>query len=297
MFKRRSRSLKWEEYRAALILILPAILGLVLFSFLPIAQAFRVSFYNAPLLSPIRTFVGLANYKALLADPTVLKALTNTILFAVEVVLFQVVLGLVLALLIRKAVPGVAIFRSAYFLPVMTSLVVVSTVWKIMYATNDGLINDMLRTVGLAGLPWLTSPALALHSLVILSGWKEVGFSMLILLGGLNNVPADLYEAASMDGSTAWHSFWRITLPLLRRTLLFVIVLATINAFKVFTPVYVMTQGGPVDSTQTLVYYVFLSAFNYYKMGYAAALSFLLLALVLVLTAAQFRLLRSDVEY
>ncbi len=100
-----------------------------------------------------------------------------------------------------------------------------------------------------------------------------------------------------MDGSTAWHSFWRITLPLLRRTLLFVIVLATINAFKVFTPVYVMTQGGPVDSTQTLVYYVFLSAFNYYKMGYAAALSFLLLALVLVLTAVQFRLLRSDVEY
>ena len=293
----RWRGLKGEEYRAAFILLLPATLGLLLFSFIPIAQAFQVSFFEAPLLSAQRTFVGLDNYHTAISDPVFHIAILNTAAYTVAVVILQVVLALVLALLINDYFPGVGFFRSADFLPVVTSLVVVSTVWKIMYHTDNGLINSLLRTLSLPPQPWLTSPSLALWSIVIIGVWKEGGFSMLVLLGGLNNIPGDLYEAAAIDGSSPWNSLWKITLPLLRRALLFVVVLSTINAFKVFIPIYVITDGGPADSTQTLVFYVFQNAFRYFKLGYASALSFLLLVLALVLIAIQFRLLRSDIEY
>lgn len=294
---RRRASLRREEYQAAFILLLPAAVGLLLFSFFPILQAFQVSFDDAPLLSPQRTFIGLDNYTTALRDPVFVQALINTVDYAVEVVVLQVVVALALALLVRHYFPGIGFFRSAYFLPVVTSLVVVSTVWKIMYHTDDGLINSLLRTGSLPPIPWLTSADVALWSIVILGVWKEVGFSMLVLLGGLHNIPHDYYEAAAIDGATGWHSFWHITLPLLRRALLFVVVLSTINAFKLFTPIYVMTDGGPADSTQTVVFYIFQTAFRYYKLGYASALSFLLLMLVVVLAAVQFGLFRSDVEY
>jgi multiple sugar transport system permease protein len=293
----KAHRLELEEWRAAAILLLPATLGLLIFAFFPIAQAFEVSFYEAPLLSTQREFVGLANYQTAISDSVFQRALVNTLIYTVAVVIFQVVLALLLAALINHSFPGVGLFRSAYFLPVVTSLVVVSTVWKIMYHTDNGLINSVLRTVSLPPQSWLISPDLALWSIVIIGVWKEVGFSMLILLGGLQSIPGDLYESAAIDGASSWTAFWRITLPLLRRALLFVVVFSTINAFKIFIPIYVITDGGPADSTQTLVFYIFQSAFRYYKLGYAAALSFLLLGLVLILTAAQFRLLRSDVQY
>lgn len=296
MISRRA-SFRRGEYQAAFILLLPAAIGLILFSFVPILQAFQISFYNAPLLSSQRTFVGLENYATAISDPVFIQALVNTIVYAIEIVILQVVVALVLALLIRNYFPGIGFFRSAYFLPVVTSLVVVSTVWKIMYHTDNGLINSVLRTAALSPVHWLTSPDVALWSMVIVGVWKEVGFSMLVLLGGLQGIPHDLYEAGAIDGATGWNSFWHITLPLLRRAMLFVVVLSTINAFKLFTPIYVMTEGGPADSTQTLVYYIFQSAFGYYKMGYASALSFLLLILVVILAAIQFRVFRSDVEY
>lgn len=289
--------LELEEWRAAVILLLPALLGLLIFSFLPIAEAFELSFYEAPLLSQQRDFAGLENYTTALNDAVFRRAILNTILYAVAVVVFQVVLALLLATLINNYFPGVGLFRSAYFLPVVTSLVVVSTVWKIMYHADNGLINSLLRTLSLPPQQWLTSPDLALWSIVIIGVWKEVGFSMLVLLGGLQSISADLYESASIDGASGWTAFWRITLPLLRRALLFVVVYSTINAFKIFIPIYVITDGGPSDSTQTMVFYVFQTAFRYFKLGYASALSFLLLILVLLLTAIQFRLLRSDVEY
>lgn len=292
-----SRSLKRQEYRAAFILLFPATLGLVLFAFIPILQAFYISFYDAPLLSPRRTFIGLENYTHMLLDPVFKKALLNTVTYAGTVVILQIIVALGLALLIREAIPGMGVFRSIYFLPVITSLVVVSTVWKIMYHTDNGLINSVLRTLSLSPQPWLTSPDRALWSLVLIGVWKEVGFSMLVLLGGLQSIPSEVYEAGAIDGATGWRSFYRITLPLLRRPLLFVVVLNSINGFKLFTPVYVITEGGPADSTQTLVFYIFQSAFRYFKMGYASALSFVLLGLVLILTAIQFRLFRSEVEY
>lgn len=288
---------KREEYQAAFILLLPAAFGLIVFSFLPILQAFQVSFYDAPLLSPQRTFIGLGNYLTALSDEVFIHAFVNTVVYAIETVILQVVLALALALLIRNYFPGIGIFRSAYFLPVMTSLVVVSTVWKILYHTDNGLVNSMLRMASLPPVHWLTSTDIALWSLVIIGVWKEVGFSMLVLLGGLHGIPHDLYEAGAIDGATGWSAFWKITLPLLRRAMLFVVVLSTINAFKLFVPVYVITEGGPADSTQSIVYYIFRSAFSYYKIGYASALSFILLIVVVILAAIQFRVFRTDVEY
>lgn len=292
-----ARRLELEEWRAAAVLLLPALLGLLIFSAIPIVEAFQLSFYEAPLISQQREFVGLGNYTDALGDAVFRRAITNTIVYAIAVVLFQVVLALILATLINNYFPGVSLFRSAYFLPVVTSLVVVSTVWKIMYHADNGLVNSLLRTLSLPPQNWLTSPDIALWSIVIIGVWKEVGFSMLVLLGGLQSIAPDLYESASIDGASAWTAFWKITLPLLRRALLFVVVYATINAFKIFIPIYVITDGGPSNSTQTMVFYIFQTAFRYFKLGYASALSFLLLIMVLILTAIQFRLLRSNVEY
>lgn len=295
-FVRRHR-LRFEEYRAAAILLAPAVIGLFVFALFPVFEAFRTSFYDAPLLSPKREFIGLANYNAILADATFHTAIVNTIIYAVAVVVLQVVFALILAMLIKDRFPGVGFFRTAYIIPIVTSLVVVSTVWKILFHTDNGLINSVLQTFSLAPVRWLTDPNVSLFSIVIIGVWKEVGFSMLVLLGGIQGIPGDLYEAASIDGASSWNTFWRITLPLLRRALLFVVVLSTVNAFKIFIPIYIITSGGPSDSTQTIVHYIYETVFRYFKLGYGSALSFVLLIVVLVLTAGQFILLRSDVEY
>ena len=293
----KKHRLRFEEYRAAAILLLPAVVGLFVFALIPVYQAFRMSFYEAPLLSPRREYIGLENYSDALSDGVFHTALVNTIVYAVAVVVLQVVFALILAMLIKDRFPGVGFFRTAYIIPIVTSLVVVSTVWKIMYHTDNGLINSVLRTLSIPPQRWLTDPGISLISIIIIGVWKEVGFSMLVLLGGIQSIPGDLYEAASIDGASSWKAFWRITLPLLRRSMLFVVVLSTVNAFKIFIPIYVITNGGPGDSTQTLVHYIYETVFRYFKLGYGSALSFLLLGIVLLLTAGQFYMLRSDVEY
>lgn len=293
----RRQGLKWDEYRAAYLLILPAALGLFIFAIYPILVTFRTSFFDVSTLSMKYNPVGMENYLHAFQDQVFRTAILNTLTFTIGVVLLQVSIALILAILLNAAFPGVGFFRTSFFLPGVTSLVVVSTVWKIMLHTDIGIINNFIRLVGLNGLPWLTSPRLALLSIVIISVWKEVGFSMLVVLGGLTVIPISYYEAASIDGASPWRIFWGITLPLLRRPLLFVSVLATVNAIKVFIPVYMITQGGPADSTQTLVYYIYQSVFNYYKLGYGSALSMILLLIAGALVVAQFVLLRSDVEY
>lgn len=293
----KKHRLRFEEYRAAVILLLPAVIGLFVFALIPVYQAFRMSFYDAPLLSPRREYIGLENYSDALSDGVFHTALVNTITYAIAVVILQVVFALILAMLIKDRFPGVGFFRTSYIIPIVTSLVVVSTVWKIMYHTDNGLINSVLRTLSIPPQRWLTDPDISLISIIIIGVWKEVGFSMLVLLGGIQSIPGDLYEAASIDGASSWKSFWRITLPLLRRAMLFVVVLSTVNAFKIFIPIYVITSGGPGDSTQTLVHYIYETVFRYFKLGYGSALSFLLLGIVLLLTAGQFYMLRSDVEY
>lgn len=276
--------------------LLPAAGGILLFSILPIIQAFRISFFDYSLLNPEQVFIGFSNYDRAWTDPVFRVALTNTGLYTVLLVTIQTAAALVLALLLKQQVRGLAFFRSSIFLPVITSLVVISTVWKLMF-NSQGFINSFLQTVGLGAQPFLASPGQALLSLVFMGVWKDVGFYMLIFLAGLQAIPMELYESAEIDGATKARRFVWITLPLLRRATIFVIVVGTISAFKVFTPVYLMTDGGPADSTTVIVFYIFRSAFRYFQMGYASAMSFILLGIVLILTVVQFRLLRPSVEY
>lgn len=286
-----------EELKSAFYLLLPATIGLLVFSFYSIISAARTSFFDVSMLSLKYIPVGFANYIKAFHDKVFLISIGNTLLYTVAVVLLQVALALIFALILKNAFTGVGFFRSAIFLPGVTSMVVVSTIWKILYHSDVGIINSVLQSIGVASVGWLTEANVALWSIVIIGVWKDVGFSMLVLLGGLNVIPSDYYEAASIDGASGWTSFRKITLPLLRRSLLFVTVLATINAIKVFIPIYVITNGGPANSTRTLVFNIYNTVFGYYKLGYGSALSMILLLIVGVVVGIQFRLLRSDVEY
>ncbi|HEX9532497.1 MAG TPA: sugar ABC transporter permease [bacterium] len=292
----RAPGLHRERHWTAAMFLLPAAGGILLFSILPIMQAFRISFFDYSLLNPEQVFIGFSNYDRAWTDPVFRVALTNTLLYTVLLVTIQTAAALVLALLLKQQVRGLAFFRSSIFLPVITSLVVISTVWKLMF-NSQGFINSFLQTVGLGAQPFLASPGQALLSLVFMGVWKDVGFYMLIFLAGLQAIPMELYESAEIDGATKVRRFVWITLPLLRRATVFVIVIGTISAFKVFTPVYLMTDGGPADSTTAIVFYIFRSAFRYFQMGYASAMSFILLGIVLILTVVQFRLLRPSEEY
>jgi ABC-type sugar transport system permease subunit len=292
----RVSGIRRQRYQTAAAFLLPAAIGIFLFAILPIAQAVRISFFDYSLLNPEQIPVGLENYDRAFKDPVFQVALKNTLLYTVLLVTFQTAAALGLALLLKQQVRGLAFFRSAFFIPVVTSLVVISTVWKLMY-NSQGFINGFLRTAGLSPQPFLASADQALLSLVAMSVWKDVGFYMLIFLAGLQAIPLELYESAAIDGASKWQSFGRITLPLLRRPSVFVVVVGTISAFKVFTPVYLMTDGGPAESTMVIVFYIFRSAFRYFEMGYASAMSVVLIVIVLVLTLVQFRLLRTTVEY
>lgn len=291
---RRARRLKGRENLSGYGFILPALTGITLFGLLPLAYALYVSLRRYDLLAPTSAFIGLANYQRVLADPTFWRALLNTAHYAVLLIPAQTCLGLFLALLVQKNSAGVSIFRASYYLPVVSSMVVASTLWRIMYDAQNGIFNGMLQSMGLPAQPFLTSPAQAIPALVLMMTWKWVGISMLIFLGGLNAIPADYYEAAEVDGASRFQGFKYITLPLLRRVTLFIVVVNTINAFKLFTPIYVITRGGPMESTLTLVFHIFRTAFRYYDMGIASAMSVLLLLLVLGLTLLQFGLLRTE---
>jgi multiple sugar transport system permease protein len=291
-----SRTGRSETYWVAFWLLLPATAGLIVFTFAPLVYALWISLHNYQLLTGQLTWLGLDNYARLLNDGLVVRSLGVSALYAGMSVVAQVVLGLGLALLVKDHVRGMGVFRTAYFLPVVASFVVMATIWKFLYA-ESGLFNALLLSLGLPAQPFLKSADQALASLAVLGVWKFVGFNMLVFLGGVQAIPADLYESAALDGANVARRFVHITLPLLKRVMLFVVVMTSIESFKLFTPVYVMTSGGPQESTNAIVFHIFRTGFRYYELGYAAAMSFLLLAVVMVLMWLQFRALRTDVEY
>jgi len=285
-----------EAYWVAFWLLLPATVGLIVFTFAPLAYALWISLHSYQILSGQAAWLGLGNYARLLNDGLVLKSLSVSALYGIMSVAAQVVVGLGLALLVKDHLRGLGFFRTAYFLPVVASFVVMATVWKFLYA-ETGLFNSLLLSVGIPAQPFLDSADQALAALAVLGVWKFVGFNMLVFLGGVQAIPSDLYESAALDGAGAVRRFVHITLPLLKRVMLFVVVMTSIESFKLFTPVYVMTLGGPQESTNAIVFHIFRTGFRYYELGYAAAMSFLLLAVVMALMWLQFRALRTDVEY
>ena len=286
-----------KNARVAYLFVLPTVFYLIFFSLGAMVAALFFSFLEYDVLSPSR-WTGLDNFRRLFASPLFPKAVWNTIYFAILYVPAHTILSLLLALLVNRDLKGVVAFRTAYFLPVVSSVVAISLLWTMMYGKEFGLINYGLKTLfGVSGPGWLSDPAWAMPAVSIMSVWKGLGVGMMIFLAGLQDIPKDLYDSAQIDGSGAWRRFLHITLPLVSPTTFFVAVVSTINSLQVFSQIYVMTEGGPRWSTTTLGYFVFVSAFEDFRMGYASAVGVVLFVIVMFFTLIQFRLRKSWVHY
>lgn len=274
----------------------PSALHLLVFSLGPVLFALYISFHNWGLMDPVRPYVGLGNYLRLLHDPDFWNSVKNTAVYTLHVPV-GMAMSLAIAMLVNQRLPGVHLLRTIFFLPSVTSFVAIAMIWQWIYNPDFGLLNWALSLVRLGPFPWLNDPSTALLSLMLLAIWIQAGYQMVIFLAGLQGIPQYLYDAAIVDGASRWQRFRRITLPMLRPTTFFVLVTSVIGSFQVFTQVYVMTEGGPLKSTEVIVYHIYKNAWEYLRMGYASAMSWVLFAIVMGITLIQFRYLGKRVEY
>jgi multiple sugar transport system permease protein len=252
----------------------------------PNFQAFIISFQDYR-ISGESEFIGLANYQRLLDDPVFWGALRVTFVYALIAVPLTTVVALALALLINRSLKGISFFRALYFLPYITSFVMVAVIWKTIYRRNDGLLNQLLDQFSLGPVPWLESQDLVLPSIAIMATWKGVGYSMMIFLAGMRSIPASYLEAAAVDGATPRQRFFHIVLPLLRPIVFFVVVIETISSFQIFDAIYVMTAGGPIRASYSLVYMMYDEGFGFFDFGYASAIGVVLFGMVLMVSLIQ----------
>lgn len=282
------RTAKAKRVGWILLFLLPSAVPLLAFSIGPMVGAAWISLHEWNLLSPME-WVGLDNFADQLSDPATRNAFGNTLLYIVGYLPLVYVGGLALALALNARLRGRSLLRGIYFLPVVSSWIVVALVWRWLLNPSVGVVNWALGLVGIDGPGWWTDPAWAMPSIVLASAWKDLGFVMVILLAGLQAIPTDVIEAARVDGAGWWRRLWSIVLPLLSPSTFFVVVISLINGFQVFDQVYAMTGGGPDASTETVVLRVHALAFRYGEAGGAAALSWLLFAVILAVTVIQVR--------
>lgn len=286
-----------HEGLAAGLFLLPNLIGFLIFTAIPVGAAFILAFYDYDLLLGAN-WAGLENFREMFTTDEVFRAaLFNTVYFTAVSVPLSVVLGLATAILVNQALRGVVIFRSIFLLPYVTVTVALSLVWKWLYLPDIGLINSALGAVGIDGPAWLTSQTWAMPALILMSVWKGFGYNMVIFLAGLQGIPDHLYDAAKVDGATAWRRFLNVTLPLLSPTTFFVVVISVISSFQVFDQALIMTNGGPGTATTTLVLYIYQKGFQSFDMGYAAAVALVLFAVIFVFTVVQFLFQRRWVTY
>lgn len=275
------------------------VIGLLVFSLIPILFSGWVSLHNWDMLSPVgeMPWVGLDNYVYLITSDNVFRqALGNTFVFVIGGVASNVALGLGFALLLNSRLRGQTLWRVLYFLPVITAPLALGVMFAFIFNRNYGLINSILVAIGIPRQPFLASPYQALLVIIIMAIYQYVGYYIVIFVAGLQGIPQDYYDAASVDGANAWQRFWRITLPLLKPVMLFVIVTNTIGGLQVFDLVFSSTGGGPVNSTQTIVLHMYNTAFKFSRMGRASAMAFILFAIILTITVIQLRVLRDRTE-
>ena len=285
-----------KEYWIAFLFILPAFINFILFRYWPLITTLHASLWDYSLLGGFGDFVGLKHYQRMLNDPIFWKSMQVTIAYVLMRIPLQTALALLLAIFLSEQSMVNKVVRSAVFTPIVISTIVASTLWALMYHSQIGLFNSVLASLGFEKQPFLTSTALALPSVTAMLIWKEIGFSIIVLMAGLKGIPNEYKEAAVVDGANRIQIFFHITIPLMKRVLMYVLVSQTIFAFQVFVPIYSMTQGGPQNATKVIVYYIYQMGFKFADMGYANALSFVLVMFLLVISLIQMRLLRSDVE-
>lgn len=284
----RRSALERHRARAGMAFIAPNLAAIALFLLFPLGFSLYLSFHSWDLFRPMR-FVGTANYRQLFGDPLFYIALRNSAVFTALTLLPTVVISLGVAAALNRKLKGVALFRIAAFLPLVASTVAMAVVWRFLFTTDDGVLNIVLGWFGVRPVPWLSDPGWALFSLSIVTVWKGVPFATVILLAAMQGIPESLYEAATIDGAGPWRRFRSVTIPLVRGALSFVFVITVINSVQAFDQAYALTDGngGPETGTYVLGIMLFQNAFRFYEVGYAAALAWVMFALLLVLTVLQ----------
>lgn len=267
------------------VFILPALVGTFVFILIPVVFSFLLSFSDWDLLNPIK-FVGLKNYLEIFTEPLFGKILLNTFVYAISTSIFAVIIPLVLACILNSKIRGAEFFKTAYFLPFITPMIVIAIIWQWIFDPNIGVLNHFLHL----HINWLYDTNFAMPAMVIVSVWKLIGYNMVIFLAGLSGLSQSLFEAAKIDGANSFQTFKNVTIPLLSPTIFFVVVITCISSFQVFDLIYMMTQGGPLDSTNVLVYAVYKNAFEYFKIGHASAIAYVLFVIILALTMIQWAL-------
>ena len=291
----RSMRKEWSAY----LFLAPGLIQFVVLMVFPVIFSFYLSFHEWNILKPEKPFVGLENYVRLLHDRRVHQAIWNTIYYTVVSVPLTLFCGLLVALLLNNQIRGRGIFRAMYYLPGVTSAVAVAVVWKWIFNGDFGLINYYLIQMGVIREPirWLTDPNLAMPSVIIVSIWGGVGGCMIIYLAGLQAIPEEICDAARVDGAGPIHTLFSITIPLLGPATFFLLITSIIGAFQQFGLPYLLTSGGPVGRTTTIAYYLYTSAFKNFEMGYAAAMSYVLFAMIFVFTLLHMRFTYRDIQY
>ena len=295
LVKKISKARLGDNSAAAFLFLAPAISAIFVFFFIPVIAALLISFtdfniYTLASWSNLQ-FIGFENYINLFKDPLFWKSLSNTFYFVIVAGPLSISISLGAALLLNsKLVRFKSIFRLAYFLPVVTTLVAVAIVWRFIYHPKFGALNYLLSFLGINEIDWLGNPDWAMPAIILMAVWKSFGYNMIIFIAGLQNIPNQLYEAADIEGAGAWQQFKSITIPMLVPTTLFISIITMTGFFQLFAEPYVMTQGGPLDSTLSIVQYMYREGFRWWNMGYSAALAFILFVIIFIGTLIQFRL-------
>ena len=274
---------EWSAYA----MLAPSMILLGIFTLFAVAFSLYLSFHRWDILNPAKPYVGLDNYRELKNDAYFRQAVKNTAYFTLGTVPLSMAFGLAIALLLNQKIHGRAIFRTLFYLPVVTPLVVSGLIWKWVLDGDFGLLNYYIGKIGISPQLWLSNPSLAMPSVIAMSVWANVGFTMLVYLAGLQAIPQEYYEAASVDGAGRWRQFRHVTLPLLAPSTFFICVYLIIASFQVFDQIFVMTNGGPLRATTTVVYYIWQAGFQQFTMGYASAMAYGLFAIIFVFTIVQ----------
>lgn len=275
----------------AMIFILPALIGTLIFIIIPVIFSFTLSFFEWDLLTPMK-YVGLQNFKDVMHDSAFIQVLTNTFVFAISSSVFAVIIPLVLACILNSKIRASNFYKTAYFLPFITPMIVIAIVWQWIFDPNIGLLNQVLHL----NIKWLYDTRFAMPALIAVSVWKLIGYNMIIFLSGLSAVNQEVLEAAKIDGANSIQVFKNVTVPLLSPTIFFVIVITSISSFQVFDLIYIMTEGGPDNSTMVLVYSIYKYAFEYFEAGKASAIAYILFGIIFVLVLCQWKL-RKKIVY
>ena len=280
-----------SEKFAGWVFIFPALIGTFIFIIIPVICSFGLSFTNWDLLNPIQ-FVGFENYRNLFAEPLFYKILVNTIVFALSTSILGVIIPLVLACILNSKIRGSEFYKTAYFLPFITPMIVIGIVWEWIFDPNIGILNHVLNL----HINWLYDTHFAMPALIIVSVWKLIGYNMIIFLSSLSSISQSMFEAAKIDGANPIQIFINVTVPLLSPSIFFVVIITAISSFQIFDLIYLMTQGGPLDSTNVLVYAIYKNAFEYFNVGKASAIAYVLFVVILLLTVIQWSL-RKKIVY